>query len=111
MYDYRCDLIRIIDGDTVELDIDLGFHAHMRATIRMLGFDAPEMATTAGKDAKSFLDSLLKAGPLTIRTTPDRRGDDKTDGFRRYLGDLYANGKSVNAVMIAKYGPYKPRAA
>ncbi len=109
MYSYRCAVVRIIDGDTLELDIDLGFHVHQRSVVRMLGYDAPEMSGPDGEDAKGLLSILIGDGPLTCRTIPDRRGDDRADGFRRYLVDLYAGADSINAAMIKTYGPYKPK--
>ena len=52
MYEYRCKLIKVIDGDTIDIDIDLGFGVWMKnQRIRMHGIDTPESRT---RDLKPF---------------------------------------------------------
>mgnify|MGYP001202781744 CR=1 FL=1 len=66
MYHYPCKIIKIVDGDTVDVDIDLGFGVWMRnQRIRMYGIDAPESRTSNqtekkyGLASKRFLENLL----------------------------------------------------
>lgn len=85
---YRAKLHRVVDGDTLDLLIDLGFGVAVRERVRLLGLDAPEVVGTAraeGLAAKRALHVLLGgAGDLRIRTVLDKR-----DGFRRYLAEVW----------------------
>ena len=66
MYEYRCDIVKVIDGDTVDVDIDLGFGVWLRKErIRLRGIDTPESRTRDelekkyGLLAKNFLQKML----------------------------------------------------
>ena len=110
MYTYRCNVIKIIDGDTVDVDIDLGFGVWLKKQrIRMYGIDTPESRTRDleekkyGLAAKEFLTGMLDddAGIL-LKTYKDEKGK-----FGRILGELwrttnYAD-KSINDYMIEKH--------
>ena len=92
MFSYQAKLIEVIDGDTVDLLVDLGFGIHVKERFRLYGIDAPEMPSEAGKIAKAYLESLIMdaTGDLyvaTIKTT--RRPQEKTDKYGRYLAILY----------------------
>ena len=92
MFTYQAKLIEVIDGDTVDLLIDLGFGVHVKERCRLYGIDAPEMPTEAGKAAKAHLESLLAAatGELFIATRKmTRKPKEKTDKYGRYLAVLY----------------------
>ena len=45
MFDYRCKLLRVVDGDTIDVNLDLGFNVWHKARVRMLGIDTPESRT------------------------------------------------------------------
>ena len=110
MYHYPCKIIKIVDGDTVDVDIDLGFGVWMKnQRIRMYGIDAPESRTSNqtekvyGVASKRFLEGMCddKNG-LVLRTHKDKKGK-----FGRILGELwrttdYAD-QSINEYMIEKY--------
>ena len=92
MYTYAAKLIDVIDGDTVDLLIDLGFGVHVKERCRLYGIDAPEMPTAQGQAAKAYLESLLGAatGDLHVETVKmPRRPKEKTDKYGRYLAVLY----------------------
>ena len=85
MYEYKATVISVTDGDTVRLDIDLGFNITIHNTpIRLIGIDAPEMNTIAGKTAKTYLKELLPAG--TVVTLQSYK--DKTEKYGRILGTI-----------------------
>ena len=50
---YACKIHRVVDGDTFEVTIDLGFEVFVRQTVRLYGVDTPEMGTTEGRAAKT----------------------------------------------------------
>ena len=92
MFTYAAKLIEIIDGDTVDLLIDLGFGVHVKERCRLYGIDAPEMPTAQGQAAKAYLESLLGAatGELYVATRKmARKPKERTDKYGRYLAVLY----------------------
>ena len=91
MYAYRCKILRIVDGDTVDVDIDLGFGVWMhRERVRIMGIDTPESRTRDltekkfGLAAKEFVRFLMPVGSSQIIMTHK----DKTGKFGRILGDF-----------------------
>ena len=101
MYEYKCKINRVVDGDTVDVDIDLGFNIVLTdERVRIMGIDTPESRTrdktekVFGLAAKYRLKELL--GKTTIlKTQIDKDGDDKKGKFGRILGDFYAKGGSL----------------
>lgn len=68
MYNYKAIVNRVVDGDTVNLTIDLGFRLSYTANCRMAGINAPEMNTEEGKTAKVALMQMLPS-EFTIEST------------------------------------------
>ena len=92
MFTYAAKLIEVIDGDTVDLLIDLGFGVHVQERCRLYGIDAPEMPTAQGQAARAYLESLIGAatGDLHVQTIKmTRKPKEKTDKYGRYLAVLY----------------------
>ena len=106
MYEYRCKVLRVVDGDTVDVDIDLGFGIWMhRERIRVMGIDTPESRTrdltekAFGLAAKEFVKSLMPIGSTQIIKTQK----DKTGKFGRVLGDFIIEDKLLTEHMIENY--------
>ena len=80
MYEYRCKIVRVVDGDTVDVDIDLGFGMWIhKERIRVYGIDTPESRTRDstekifGKLATEAVKSFLPEGSMqTLRTVRDK---------------------------------------
>ena len=94
-YEYKCKILRIVDGDTVDVDIDLGFGVWMhKERVRIVGIDTPESRTRDkveklfGTAAKNRLKELLAAGGKLI-TTENKQGEDMKGKFGRILGDFW----------------------
>ena len=90
MYEYRIKVVRVIDGDTVDVDIDLGFGVWLKKErVRLFGIDTPESRTRDKEEkkfgllAKEYLKASLKKGTPILRTRKD-----KTGKFGRILGEL-----------------------
>lgn len=105
MYEYRCEVVKIIDGDTVDVDIDLGFGIWMRKErIRLFGIDTPESRTRDleekkyGLAAKEFLTKWLSAGNIILKTQKDAEGK-----FGRILGELWYNDVNINKKMVFEH--------
>ena len=98
---YRLTDIRVIDGDTVEGTVALGFDVSLRVRFRLLGIDAPELGTIEGAASKTWLDSRLRGVKVLVSSSG------KVDKFGRRLGDLICDGQSITEAMVAA-GMAKP---
>ena len=92
--EYDVKVIKVVDGDTVDVDIDLGFGVTLKdERVRIMGIDTPESRTRDkvedlfGEAAKARLKELMKHGGKLI-TTEDRKGEDMKGKFGRILGDF-----------------------
>ena len=111
-YDVR--LLKAVDGDTVDVDIDLGFNMWLRdERVRIMGIDTPESRTSDkveklfGKAAKARLKELLTEGGVLV-TTEEKNGEDMRGKFGRILGDFkIPDGRLVTEV-LAKEGHCVP---
>lgn len=107
MYEYRATILRVIDGDTVDVDIDLGFGIWQRSErVRIMGIDTPESRTSDeeekvfGKAAKKRLTELLQEHTI-LMTEVNKAGEDMKGKFGRILGDFKTdNGTKVTEVLI-----------
>ena len=107
MYNYKAKLLRVVDGDTVDAEIDLGFKIFIKDRIRLMGIDTPESRTrnlqekSWGKAASARLSQLLEEadGEFTLVTKKQKKGK-----FGRILGTLSVSTKDgivdANQVLI-----------
>lgn len=100
MYEYKAEVIRVIDGDTVHLMVDLGMDVKIACKCRLYGINAPEMNTQEGKAAKNYAEVLLsEQREWIVKTFKDRR-----EKYGRYLVlicDPEEHQPSINDQMIA----------
>jgi len=106
MYEYRVKKVTgVVDGDTIDVDIDLGFNVSFSQRVRLAGIDTPESRTKdlnekkLGLEVKEWLKSKLKdAEDVVIKTELP----DSSEKYGRILGWLYVKGteKSLNQIMI-----------
>ena len=108
-YTYRCKIVKIVDGDTVDVDIhlDAGFNIHFvlkNERIRVHGIDTPEMRSSDererkyGKLAKKRMEALLPAGSEAILLS---HAYDPRDYFGRVLAEFYlTDGRRVNDILL-----------
>ena len=107
MYEYRAKVIKVVDGDTVDVDIDLGFCVWLKdERVRIMGIDTPESRTRDkvekkfGLAAKARLKELLGATPI-LKTQVGKGGEDMKGKFGRILGDfLTEDGKKCGELLI-----------
>ena len=107
MWTYRAKVIRVIDGDTVDVDIDLGFGIWQKnERVRRMGIDTPESRTRNkiekkfGLAAKAKLQSLLGKDTV-LKTTINKKGVDMKGKFGRILGDFMTDdGKKCGEQLI-----------
>jgi len=104
MYEYDCKIVRVVDGDTVDVDVDLGWSIwRCGERIRLYGVDTPECRTrdaqekAAGLLAKKFVEDALHVGG-TYRLQTKEKGK-----FGRYLGTIKIDGElTINAALITE---------
>jgi micrococcal nuclease len=89
IYIYKAELIRVVDGDTVDLIIDLGFDTSRKERFRLYGIDAPEMNTAEGKAAKAWLWEALQPLESIYVQTIQLKTKAKRDKYGRFLAVLY----------------------
>jgi len=105
--EYDITIVKVIDGDTVDVDIELGFGVCLKdERVRIVGIDTPESRTSDpveklfGLAAKNRVLELLKDGGKLI-TTENKKGEDMKGKFGRVLGDFRINdGRILTDVLI-----------
>ena len=110
MYEYKCKILRVVDGDTVDVDIDLGFGVWLKnERVRMMGIDTPESRTRDleekrfGLAAKNFVKSHMPTGSSQVlKTEIDKSGEDKKGKFGRILGDFLIEDKKLTEMMTTE---------
>ena len=104
MYEYKCNIIKVVDGDTVDVDLDLGFGVWLRdERVRLMGIDTPESRTSDktekifGLLAKDRLNSLLGEDAILLSKVKSN-GENMKGKFGRILGDF----KTMNGDTVSK---------
>lgn len=104
MYEYAAIVRAVHDGDTITVDVDLGWNTWRHSEVlRLSGLDAPELDTPEGKASQAYLASLLPLGEaVSVRTEKDKR-----EKYGRMLAVVALPGLSVNLLLLDK-GYAKP---
>jgi len=97
LYTYRATLKNVVDGDTVDLDLDLGFDVLLTLRVRLLGINTPEIfgvsktteAYKKGVEARTFVVTTLGGKNLIVKTEKDRQ-----EKYGRYLATVFIDGDS-----------------
>jgi micrococcal nuclease len=106
MFEYYVKKVtKVVDGDTIDVDIDLGFDISFTSRVRLAGIDTPESRTTdktekaLGLESKEYLSKHLKDAKSVVIKTEKMNSTEK---FGRILGWIYVNGDTVslNDMMI-----------
>lgn len=95
LFTYQAYVLKVIDGDTFDAVVDLGFGFTTVQKLRLRALDAPEVLSSEGREAKAFLEKAVKkaGGTVLIKTV-------KSDKYDRYLTDLWAGGLYVNQALL-----------
>lgn len=96
-YQYKAKTVRIVDGDTIVLDVDLGFSVNVREKFRLAHINAPEKSDKDGwAKATNRLTKLLPAGQDCLVKS---LGQDK---YGRWLGEIHCADLYINQVMLSE---------
>lgn len=96
-YFYQAKVLSVVDGDTIDVELDLGFNTFTKQRLRLLGFNTPERGQPGFELATTYLKNHLAnhQNSLLVNTT-------KRDSFGRWLAHLYGkDGFDINADMAA----------
>jgi len=104
VYEYKCEVTRVVDGDTVDCVLDLGFSILHKCRVRLYGIDTPESRTrdldekARGKLASKFLqDSIDNGKDIVLRSElKDSKGK-----YGRVLGSIVVDDLDINKAMVA----------
>ena len=106
MYEYKATVVKIVDGDTVDVDIDLGFGIIMTdERVRIMGIDTPESRTrdkvekVFGLASKERVKELL-SGDIILKTQIARNGEDMKGKYGRILGDFTIGDKMLTDILV-----------
>jgi micrococcal nuclease len=101
MYEYKATVVKVVDGDTVDVDIDLGFDTWLHnQRIRLYGIDTPECRTRNKQEkahgllAKKYVQETLVVGRTYALTTKEK------GKFGRYLGEIKVGRTTINKLLI-----------
>ena len=103
MYEYSCKVERVVDGDTIDVVLDLGFDILHKCRVRLYGIDTPESRTrnldekARGKLAGSFLKEAIDKGKKVVIQTKLK---DSKGKFGRVLGEVVVDGVNINVKMV-----------
>jgi micrococcal nuclease len=106
MYEYSCEVRRVVDGDTVDVTMDLGFNILHKCRVRLYGIDTPESRTrdpdekVRGKMASAFLKEAINTGDQVVIQTKLK---DSKGKYGRVLGTVVVDGVDINQFMVKNY--------
>ena len=106
MYEYGCQVDRIVDGDTVDVILDLGFSILHKCRVRLYGIDTPESRTrdldekARGKLASKFLADAINNGKKVVLRSKLK---DSKGKYGRVLGEIVVDDININVSMIENY--------
>ena len=106
MYEYGCKVTRVVDGDTIDVDLDLGFDIIYKCRVRLYGIDTPESRTrnkdekVRGKLAAKFLKDAISNGKNVILQTQLK---DSKGKFGRVLASVIIDGININQQMVTNH--------
>lgn len=107
LYDYQATVKRVIDGDTIEVAVDLGFSLSWDTAVRLYGINTPELSSSdpiqraGAKVARDYLIDLIYGKQVMLHTVKPK------DKYGRYLAVVLLDQKNINEDMVAK-GLAKP---
>jgi endonuclease YncB( thermonuclease family) len=81
-------VLRVVDADTFEIAVDLGFNVDCRVRVRVANVDAPEMSTPQGRAAQLWALTLIGAQPYVVVHTQPARSGDFIRSFERYIATV-----------------------
>ncbi|KZX16100.1 thermonuclease precursor [Methanobrevibacter cuticularis] len=101
LYNYKAKVTKVIDGDTIECDVDLGSNVYIHEKFRLNGINTPELTGSEkeeGKKAKEIVTSELLDKEIIIKSDKPL----KTDKYGRWLATIYLDGINYNETLLER---------
>lgn len=96
MYEYKAVITNVVDGDTFDMDIDLGFNIHIHERVRLLDVDTPENRSVEkrlGKAVTQYAQKHFEGKEVLLQSSKN-----KTDSFGRWLAEVYIDGLNIKEI-------------
>ena len=93
MYNYKAEVYNVVDGDTVDVMVDLGFKMYTKQRIRLAGIDTPERGQKGFQEAKDALTNFVLNKEVLVTTY-------KSSKYGYYLADIEFDNQKINSLMI-----------
>ena len=103
MYEYSCEVEKVVDGDTIDVTLDLGFDIFHKCRVRLYAIDTPESRTrnkdekARGKMTTAFLKEAIEEGEKVVIQTKLK---DSKGKYGRVLGDVVVDDVNINQLMV-----------
>ena len=105
MYEYKATILRVVDGDTLDLLIDLGMNVHVKERVRLARINTPEIHGVKkdseeyikGMQAKLLVETILAGQELIVKTIKDKKGK-----YGRYIAEIYID-KDGNLINLSDH--------
>lgn len=93
-YTYNAQIVRVIDGDSLEVIVDCGFRLSIRTPVRLAHINTPELNQAGGSAAKQHLSAIIGGTSTVMRTFKPY------DKYGRWLAEVYVDGRNINQQMV-----------
>jgi micrococcal nuclease len=104
LYIYRANVVEVYDGDTITVDVDLGFYIWLhKHEFRLYGINAPEVTgieKAAGEKAREFLRSKILGKQVIIQSTKNPKDAEQKERYGEFLAIVWLDGINVNDLLI-----------
>ena len=97
MYEYKAVVEKVIDGDTIDVMIDLGFYVFKTERVRLARINCPELSTPEGQTSKQFVIDYLSQKNVIIKTQKNIY-----DKYGRWIADVFVANECLNDVLLQK---------
>lgn len=95
MFTYKAVVLNVVDGDTIDVRVDLGFRIFTTQRIRLSRIDTPERDQNGFAEARDFLIDLIEGKTITLRTH-------NVSKWGHFLGDVILDGQDINRLLLEK---------
>lgn len=100
MWEYHARVLRVVDGDTYELDVDLGFYVHVVLRVRLAGASCPELRAAGGAEAAAYVLGVFAAQDDTVTVVTSAR---PARSFERWVARVtLPDGSDVAGLLVAR---------
>lgn len=94
MFEYQAKVVNVVDGDTVDVEVDLGFKIYTKQRLRLAHIDTPERSQENYSTAKKFVQDITLGKTVSIKTT-------KPSKWGYYLAEVYIEDRNLAEMLIA----------